>query len=263
MGSPISSAIADIYIQYFESLHVKHWWESSEIIFYKRYVDDIFIVYDTSKTNEQNIFNEIDKIDPNLQFKITTETNNIITYMDLSIRRSNNKLELGIYRKPIETGSVIHFNSNHPYEQKMSAFIYINRLITLPITEESKQSEWETILAIARNNGYSTKTINNLKKKLLTRKQKQQDQNQEITETRKKLVIFTYYSPLIRCVTNLFKQTELNIAFKPTNTIQKQITDKQSHNNPSGVYRLKCNTCNKVYVGQSGTAITKRYKEWH
>jgi len=113
--------------------------------------------------------------------------------MDLSIRRSNNKLELGIYRKPIETGSVIHFNSNHPHEQKMSAFIYyINRLITLLITEESKQSEWETILAIARNNGYSTKTINNLKKKLLTRKQKQQDQNQEITETRKKWVTFTY-----------------------------------------------------------------------
>ena len=53
MGSPISSTIAEIYIQYFESLHVKHWLESSEIIFYKRYVDDIFIVYDTSKKNEQ------------------------------------------------------------------------------------------------------------------------------------------------------------------------------------------------------------------
>ena len=53
MGSPISSTIAEIYIQYFESLHVKHWLESSEIIFYKRYVDYIFIVYDTSKKNEQ------------------------------------------------------------------------------------------------------------------------------------------------------------------------------------------------------------------
>ena len=103
MGSPISSTIAEIYIQYFESLYVKHWLESSEIIFYKRYVDDILTVYDTSKTNAQNIFNEINKIDPNLQFKITNETDNIITYMDLSISRSNNKLELGIYRKPIET----------------------------------------------------------------------------------------------------------------------------------------------------------------
>ena len=49
----------------------------------------------------------------------------------------------------------------------MSAFMYyINRLITLPINEESNQSEWETILAIARNNGYSTKTLNNLKKEI-------------------------------------------------------------------------------------------------
>ena len=100
-----------------------------------------------------------------------------------------------------------------------------------------------------------------MKKKLLTRKQKQQDQNQEIAETRKKWVTFTYHSPLIRRVTNLFKQTDLNIAFKATNTIRQQISDKQTINNPSGVYRLKCNTCNKVYVGQSGRAITKRYKE--
>ena len=73
--------------------------------------------------------------------------------------------------------------------------------------------------------------------------------------------LFPGFGPLIRRITNLFKQTELNIAFKATNTIQQQITDKQSYNNPSGVYRLKCNTCNKVYVGQSGRAITKRYKE--
>ena len=36
---------------------------------------------------------------------------------------------------------------------------------------------------------------------------------------------------------------------------------KQTIDNPRGVYRLKCNTCNKVYVGQSGRTITKRYKE--
>ena len=100
-----------------------------------------------------------------------------------------------------------------------------------------------------------------MKKKLLTGKQKQQDQNQEITETRKKLVTFTYHSSLKRRVSNFFKQTELNIAFKATNTIQQQISDKQFLNNPSGLYRLKRNTCNKVYVGQSGRAITKRFKE--
>jgi hypothetical protein len=158
MGSPLSSTMAEIYIQYFENLHIKHWLESREIIFYKRCVDDIFIIYDTSKTNEPSIFKEINKIDPHLQFKLTTEINNTITYMDLAINKGDDKLELGIYRKPIETGTVIHHYSNHPYEQKMAAFTYyINRLMTLPLTEASKQSEWTTILAIATNNGYTTK----------------------------------------------------------------------------------------------------------
>jgi hypothetical protein len=68
---------------------------------------------------------------------------------------------------------VIHLTSNHPYEQKVSAFTYyINRLIMLPITDKSKQDEWKTILAIAENNGYPTSLIHNLKTRLTIRKQK-------------------------------------------------------------------------------------------
>ena len=69
MGSPISSTIAEIYIQYFENMYIKHWIESTEIIFYKRYVDDILIVYDKHKTNAHDIFKEINKIDKNLNLK--------------------------------------------------------------------------------------------------------------------------------------------------------------------------------------------------
>jgi hypothetical protein len=31
--------------------------------------------------------------------------------------------------------------------------------------------------------------------------------------------------------------------------------------NPSGVYEIKCNTCSKNYVGQSGRPIATRHKE--
>ena len=47
-------------------------------------------------------------------------------------------------------------------------------MITLPITEKSKQEESKTILTIAKNNGYSVNTINNLKTKLIAKKQKHQ-----------------------------------------------------------------------------------------
>ena len=132
----------------------------------------------------------------------------------------------------------------------MSAFnCYINRMITLPATEKSKQEEWRTILAIAENNGYSTDMIHNLKTKIISRKQKQNQQQEN--KIRKKWVAFTHFSPLIRRVINLFKQTNLKVAFRAVNTIQQQLSDKQIYKNPSGIYKLKCNTCNRAYVGQS------------
>jgi hypothetical protein len=62
-------------------------------------------------------------------------------------------------------------------------------------------------------------------------------------------------------LTDLFKQTNLKIALRATNTTSQQLTGKQTQENPSGTYSLKCNTCNRVYVGQSGRAINIRHKE--
>ena len=66
---------------------------------------------------------------------------------------------------------------------------------------------------------------------------------------------------MIRRITNLFKHTDLNIAFGQTNTLQQQLSEKQNNKNPSGIYKLKCNTSNKAYVGQSGRSIDIRNKE--
>jgi hypothetical protein len=63
-----------------------------------------------------------------------------------------------------------------------------------------------------------------------------------------------------KCITNLFKQTGLKIAFRAANKLQ-QLTQKQACKNPSGIYKLKCNTCDLVYVGQCGRAINIRHKE--
>jgi len=74
-------------------------------------------------------------------------------------------------------------------------------------------------------------------------------------------VTFTYFSPIIRRITNLFKHSNLNIAFRANNTIQQQLSEKPTNKTPSGIYTLKCNTCNNVYVGQSGSSINVRHKE--
>jgi hypothetical protein len=80
-------------------------------------------------------------------------------------------------------------------------------------------------------------------------------------QVQKKWVTFTYHSPIIRKVTNLFKNTEIRIAFRATNTIYQQLAERTQNKNPSRIYEVKCKTCNKKYVGQSGRPITTRHKE--
>ena len=68
MGSPISSTIAEIYLQFLEKIYIKQWLESKEIIHHKRYVDDILIIFDQNKTNEETIINHMNNIDKHLEF---------------------------------------------------------------------------------------------------------------------------------------------------------------------------------------------------
>jgi len=123
-----------------------------------------------------------------------------------------------------------------------------------------------TILTIAKNNGYPPALIHRLKTKLTNKKRaiKQnctQQRQQETRTLRNKWVTFTYFSRLVRKISNLFRQTDLKIAFRATNTIQQRLNAKQTPDDPSGIYELKCKPCNKVYVGQSDRTIDGRFEE--
>ena len=111
---------------------------------------------------------------------------------------------------------------------------------------------------MAKNNGYPIGIINDLRTKLTTRKCQQHTPT--IPYNKKRWVTVNYYSPMIRCITNLFKHSDLKIAFRATYTLQ-QLSNQQTNTNPSRIYKVKCNTCNKAYVRQSGRSIDIRHKE--
>jgi hypothetical protein len=135
MGLPLSSTLAKIYLQYFEELIIKHWMGTGEITYYRRYVDDITI-FDQNKLNEDTVTNYMNNIHKHLEFKLTMEEDNNISYLDLSIHRGNHNLQTEIYRKPTQTDTTIHFTSNCPLEHKLAAYrLYINRMLSTPITD--------------------------------------------------------------------------------------------------------------------------------
>jgi hypothetical protein len=71
---------------------------------------------------------------------------------------------------------------------------------------------------MAGNNGFPEQIIHELKKKLITNKTKVTQTNPPQKQSNK-LIIFTFHGPPVHKITNLFRKTGLNIAFRPTNTI--------------------------------------------
>jgi len=55
MGSPISSFIAEIFLQYFENLTITHIIQRNHITFYTCCVDNILIIYDHTQITSAQI----------------------------------------------------------------------------------------------------------------------------------------------------------------------------------------------------------------
>jgi hypothetical protein len=113
---------------------------------------------------------------------------------------------------------------------------------------------------MTQNNGFPEHILHRLRNKL-TAKKEGTTQTQTTQQHNKKCVTFTYHSPATRKVTNLFKRTNLKIDFRPTNTVNQQLSQKPNNTNPSGICQLKCYTRNNAYVGKSDRPITTRYRE--
>ena len=99
------------------------------IKFWRRYVDDIFVVWSGTTKQIHLLTNHLNSIHKNLQF--TSEIGNkIISFLDLKINIANQKLEYQIFRKPTFTDTIILILSNHSTNSKFSSFYSMfNKLI--------------------------------------------------------------------------------------------------------------------------------------
>jgi hypothetical protein len=87
---------------------------------------------------------------------------------------------------------------------------------------------------------------------------------QHIIHKKIKWATFTYCGPEIISITNLFRNTDLNIAFNTTITIKQDLKSKRISKdtyNQSGIYQLKCSEYPLTYIGQTGHALRVRYRE--
>ena len=163
-------------------------------------------------------------------------------------------MEIDIYRKPTTTDNTINFLSKHRTEHKTAAYrCPVNRMLSIPLTEERLQTEWETIQTMAQNSIFPNTHIARLKTQI-----QHEAHIKTGKDENKNWAKFTYHNPKVKKLTNLFKHTNTNVipqSIKPKNP------EKVPDYNRSGVYKLKCKTCNMSYIGQTSRDMTQRYSE--
>ena len=256
MGAPSSGLIAEIFLQHIEHTHLALLSQKHKIVNYCRYVDDILLIYDSDHTDIQKILTDFNSLHHKLQFTAETEKDHTLNYLDISLHKTPTNIKTAIYRKPTFTDMIIPFNSNHPTQHKYAAIRHLyNRLSSYNLQHNEHAQELNTIHNILHNNSFPIF------------QHKPPTQNTKTQDTSRPTHIwanFTYIGKETSYITNIFRHTELKMAFRTSNTLGNLLTKKHQYHDTysrSGVYKLNCPKCNKAYVGQTGRQFSTRYKE--
>jgi hypothetical protein len=217
MGAPSSSIIAEMFVQRTENSHLAHLTQKRKIIKYFRYVDDIFLIFDPNYMNIQAILNDFYAMHPKLHFTAEIEQNNTLNYLDISIHKTPTNIKSFIYRKPTFSDTIIPYTSNNHKQHTYTAIKFpYNRINTYQLHKEEYQQEENIIHNILYNNSFL----------IQPQKSPNLNPNKKFSPTHKhRWATFTYIGKETTYITNIFKHSDIRIAYRTNNTIQNHLME--------------------------------------
>ena len=117
MGSPLVPTLANIFICHHETRWLKNCLESFKPVYYKRYVDDIFVLFGKPE-QVLRFVNYMNKRQNNIKFLFETEKGNSFSFLDVKICREKDKFTTSVFRKDTFSGVYTNFSSFVALEHK-------------------------------------------------------------------------------------------------------------------------------------------------
>ena len=109
MGSPLASVLSNLFMGHHEKLWLENF-QDSEILFYRRYVDDTFCLFHP-ENQALLFFNYINSRHPNIRFTMEKETDHKIPFLDVLINNGTHFPVTSVYRKKTFTGLLTNYFS--------------------------------------------------------------------------------------------------------------------------------------------------------
>ena len=112
MGNSAAPPLAIIFMDYIENKILD---TISGIIFWKRYIDDVFSI---STVEPQDILDSANSIHPCISFTLELPINNMLPFLDCNVSRGSNSFMHELYIKPTHSGTCLPFSSHVPQSRK-------------------------------------------------------------------------------------------------------------------------------------------------
>ncbi|CAF3873515.1 unnamed protein product [Rotaria sp. Silwood1] len=246
MDSPLASILADIFMEHIEQ-ELEKFEDNNKIKFYRRYVDDTFIIFNGKQGDIDKLLNYVNSLHPNLKFTNEVENDYELSFLDVKVIKQRTKFETTILQK------------ENTYSICSSETL---------LTEECNIIE-KTLV----KNEYPVKLV---KRKINNTIQQFRFSQPTVSKSLKKMffVPLTYYGIETIIMTNKIKNilektyptTKVMFCFKKDLTINKLFMKNYKGVDPmiiGVIYKLSCSKCSKVYIGQTQLNVKERMKQHH
>ena len=272
MGSPLAPVLANIFLSHHETIWLQQCPDHLKPSFYKRYVDDTFLLFDNS-VDPLQFLHYLNNKHPNIKFTAEAETEGQISFLDININKHNNSFSTSIFRKKTFTGLGTNYFSYIPMKFKISSIsTLVHRAYHLSSSYVSFHNEIKFLNKFFTDNFYPPFLLNNIVNKFLN-KLYQTNNIQPLSVPKQKLFIkLPYYGYATDRITSelnnfLNKQfPQLNIQFICTNTFSIQSFFRHKERLPdtlcsSIIYKFQCLSCNAQYLGSTRRQFLVRVGE--
>ena len=105
MGSPLGPTLANLFLAYYEEKWLHDCPVQFKPKFYRRYVDDIFLLFD-KHDQVKKFLRYMNSRHKNIKFTYEEEQNDSMSFLDIKITREVGKLTTSVYRKKTFSGVV-------------------------------------------------------------------------------------------------------------------------------------------------------------
>lgn len=272
MGSPLGPTLANAFLSYHECVWLDECPLSFKPIFYRRYVDDTFIIF-KDPSHADLFLNYLNGKHANIEFTCDKENNGSLSFLDVLVsRQADGSFETNVYRKPTFTGLTMKFSSFLPMQYKRNLTqILTFRSYKICSTFKKLHQDLVKLKNILISNGFPSKFIDTHIGKTLN---KFYNTKPIVSEAKRDVIYFSVpflgrhsisiRNQLLKLLKPSFPQITFKIGFSSKNNIGAwfNIKDRVPTDLRSLViYQYKCDICMESYIGKTKRHLKTRIHE--